>query len=88
MLRTTRQNVGKHMAVVLIEKHQETATVNGKKVTREVTTERVINDATIQSVFGDRFEITGLSIGRGAATSPFFCAPGRCRPRSSWSTSR
>jgi preprotein translocase subunit SecD len=63
MLRTTRQNVGKHMAVVLIEKHQETSTVNGKKVTREVTTERVINDATIQGVFSDRFAITGLAMG-------------------------
>jgi len=63
MLRTTRQNVGKHMAVVLIEKHQETSTVNGKKVERQVTTEKVINDATIQGVFGDRFEITGLSSG-------------------------
>ena len=63
MLRTTRQNVGKPMAVVLIEKHQETRTVDGKKVTRQVTTERVINDATIQGVFADRFEITGLTVG-------------------------
>ncbi|HEV7137867.1 MAG TPA: protein translocase subunit SecD [Steroidobacteraceae bacterium] len=63
MLRTTRQNLGKHMAVVLIEKHQQTSTVDGKKVTREVTTEKVINDATIQGVFADRFEITGLSMG-------------------------
>lgn len=63
MLRTTRQNVGKHMAVVLIEKHEETSTVNGKKVTREVTTQRVVNDATIQGVFSDRFDITGLSMG-------------------------
>ncbi len=63
MLRTTRQNLGKHMAVVLIEKHQQTSTVDGKKVTREVTTEKVINDATIQGVFSDRFEITGLGMG-------------------------
>lgn len=63
MLRTTRQNVGKQMGVVLIEKHQETSTVDGKKVTRVVTSERVINDATIQGVFSDRFEITGLSTG-------------------------
>jgi preprotein translocase subunit SecD len=63
MLRTTRQNVGKQMGVVLIEKHQETSTVEGKKVTRLVTTERVINDATIQGVFADRFEITGLGAG-------------------------
>jgi preprotein translocase subunit SecD len=63
MLRTTRQNVGKPMGVVLIEKHQETSTVDGKKETHEVTTERVINDATIQGVFSDRFEITGLTMG-------------------------
>ncbi len=63
MLRTTRQNVGKHMAVVLIEKHEETATVNGKKTTQEVTTQRVVNDATIQGVFSDRFAITGLGMG-------------------------
>jgi preprotein translocase subunit SecD len=63
MLRTTRQNVGKHMAVVLIEKHEDTSTVNGKKVTHEVTTQRVVNDATIQGVFSDRFAITGLSMG-------------------------
>ncbi|MGA7540414.1 MAG: protein translocase subunit SecD [Steroidobacteraceae bacterium] len=63
MLRTTRQNVGKPMGVVLIEKHQETSTVDGKKETHEVTTERVINDATIQGVFADRFEITGLTMG-------------------------
>lgn len=63
MLRVTRENIGKPMAVVLIEKHQEAETVNGKKVTHEVTTEKVINDATIQGVFGDRFEITGLGMG-------------------------
>ncbi|MGH8298826.1 MAG: protein translocase subunit SecD [Steroidobacteraceae bacterium] len=63
MLRTTRQNVGKPMGVVLIETNQQTSTVDGKKVTREVKTEKVINDATIQGVFSDRFEITGLTIG-------------------------
>jgi preprotein translocase subunit SecD len=61
MLRITRQNLGKHMAVVLIEKQEQTSTVDGKKVTREITTERVANDATIQGVFSDRFSITGLS---------------------------
>jgi preprotein translocase subunit SecD len=66
MLRTTRQNLGKHMAVVLIEQHQETTTVNGKKATHEVTSERVVNDATIQGVFSDRFDITGLSMGEAS----------------------
>ena len=63
MLRTTQRNIGKQMGVVLIETHQVTSTVDGKKLTRQVTSERVINDATIQGVFADRFEITGLSIG-------------------------
>jgi preprotein translocase subunit SecD len=63
MLRTTRQNVGKHMAVVLIEQQEVTSTVNGRKVAHEVTTQRVVNDATIQGVFSDRFAITGLSMG-------------------------
>lgn len=63
MLRTTEHNVGKPMAVVLIETHEQTETVDGKQVTHEVTSERVINDATIQGVFSDRFEITGLTLG-------------------------
>lgn len=63
MLKTTRVNVGHHMAVVLIEKHAETTQVNGKPVTRYVTDENVINDATIQGVFSDRFDITGLTSG-------------------------
>ena len=61
MLRTTRQNVNKRMAVVLIEKRRETQTVDGKPVSREVTDEQVINDATIRGVFGNSFEITGLA---------------------------
>jgi len=63
MLKTTRVNVGHHMAVVMIEKHAETSTVDGKQVTRYVTDENVINDATIQGVFSDRFDITGLTSG-------------------------
>jgi preprotein translocase subunit SecD len=60
MLRTTRQNVNRRMAVVLIEKRRETQTVDGKPVSREVTDEQVINDATIKGVFGNNFQITGL----------------------------
>ena len=48
MLKTTQANLNKRMAVVLIEKRRETTEVNGKKVTREVTDEEVINDATIR----------------------------------------
>jgi preprotein translocase subunit SecD len=63
MLRTTRQNLNKRMAVVLIEKRRETSEVDGKRVTREVIDEQVINDATIRGVFSNNFQITGLQAG-------------------------
>ena len=63
MLKTTRQNLNKRMAVVLIEKRRETSEVNGKKVNRDVTDEEVINDATIRGVFSNNFQITGLAAG-------------------------
>ena len=63
MLKTTRQNLNKRMAVVLIEKRRETSEVNGRKVSRDVTDEEVINDATIRGVFSNNFQITGLAAG-------------------------
>jgi preprotein translocase subunit SecD len=63
MLKTTRANLNKRMAVVLIEKRRETTEVDGKKVSREVTDEEVINDATIRGVFSNNFQITGLGAG-------------------------
>jgi len=60
MLKTTQANLNKRMAVVLIEKRRETTEVDGKKVTRDVTDEEVINDATIRGVFSNQFQITGL----------------------------
>ncbi|MBV8911330.1 MAG: protein translocase subunit SecD [Gammaproteobacteria bacterium] len=63
MLRTTRANIEKRMAVVLIEKRRENQDVNGRKVSREVTDEQVVNDATIKGVFANNFEITGLQAG-------------------------
>ena len=50
MLRTTRLNVGKPMAVVYIEKTRRQVEVNGQKVDREATSEKVINVATIRGV--------------------------------------
>ena len=56
MLRTTRANVGKRMGVVFIEQRSETvAACDGKPVTRIIKDEKVINAATIQGVFGNRF---------------------------------
>ncbi|MBS0579752.1 MAG: protein translocase subunit SecD [Proteobacteria bacterium] len=63
MLKTTRANLNKRMAVVLIEKRRETTEVDGKKVTRDVTDEQVINDATIRGTFSNSFQITGLGAG-------------------------
>ncbi|HSY05111.1 MAG TPA: protein translocase subunit SecD [Steroidobacteraceae bacterium] len=63
MLRTTRANLNKRMAVVLIDKRRETSEVEGKKVGHEVTDEEVINDATIRGVFSNNFQITGLQAG-------------------------
>ncbi len=63
MLKTTRANLNKRMAVVLIEKRRETSEVDGKKVSRELTDEEVINDATIRGIFSNSFQITGLQAG-------------------------
>jgi preprotein translocase subunit SecD len=63
MFRTTRLNVGKPMAVVFIEKSRRQVEVNGRKVDRESTSEKVINVATIRGVFGAQFRISGLGSG-------------------------
>jgi preprotein translocase subunit SecD len=63
MLKTTRANLNRRMAVVLIEKRRETSEVNGRKVTKDVTDEQVINDATIRGIFSNNFQITGLTAG-------------------------
>ena len=60
MLRTTRQNLGKPMAVLFIEQRREEVEVGGEKIQREIKEEKVINTATIQGVFSTNFQITGL----------------------------
>jgi preprotein translocase subunit SecD len=57
---TTRENVGKPMAVVFIENKVETRTVNGKQIKKRYTTKEVINVSTIREPFGARFQITGM----------------------------
>ena len=61
MLDTTKENVGKPMAVVFIENKVERKTVDGKIVSTQKRVEEVINVATIREPFGPRFQITGLS---------------------------
>jgi len=61
MLRATRVSVGRRMAIVYIEKTRKEEIVDGQKVERPVTTEKIISLATIQSVLSNNFRITGLS---------------------------
>jgi preprotein translocase subunit SecD len=61
MLRTTRANVGRQMAVIYIEQRRETIEVNGQEITRDVKDEKVISDARINGIFGSNFQTTGLS---------------------------
>jgi preprotein translocase subunit SecD len=62
MLRTTRENLGRPMAVVFIEKKRvaEGEPCNGIRSGAECTEERVISVATIRGVFSSNFQITGL----------------------------
>jgi len=65
MLQTTRENVGRPMAVVFIEKKRvaENAPCNGVRSGAECTEEEVISVATIRGVFSSNFQITGLLAG-------------------------
>jgi preprotein translocase subunit SecD len=63
MLAVTRANLNRPMAVVYTEKRRETTEVGGQKVTRDITDEKVINDATIQGVFSNQFRISGMTAG-------------------------
>ena len=60
MLRTTRANLGKPMGVVFIEQRREEIDIDGRKVQRDIQEEKVISVATIQGVFSNKFQITGL----------------------------
>jgi preprotein translocase subunit SecD len=61
MLRVTKANLGKPMAVVYIERRREVVNINGQEVTRTISDETVISVAKIQGVFGNRFQTTGLT---------------------------
>jgi len=57
---TTRDNIGKPMAVVFIERKVTTRIIDGKKIKTSKETKEVINVATIRGQFSKRFQITGL----------------------------
>jgi preprotein translocase subunit SecD len=67
MLDFTSNNVGKPMAVVYVETTTDTKIVDGKEVRTPKTTYKVINYATIQGVFSNHFQTTGLGTAKAAS---------------------
>jgi preprotein translocase subunit SecD len=65
MLRTTRENLNRPMAVVFIEKEREQVQRDGRKVVIDRSKEEVISVATIRGVFSNQFQITGLTAAEG-----------------------
>jgi len=65
MLETTREHLGRPMAVVFIEKKRvaEAEPCDGVRSGSECTEEEVISVATIRGVFSSNFQITGLLAG-------------------------
>ncbi|MDB4822614.1 protein translocase subunit SecD [Candidatus Pseudothioglobus singularis] len=66
MLETTKEFIGYRMAVVFIENKVETVMEDGVAVKKRSKTQDIINAATIQGTFSNRFQITGLDSSREA----------------------
>ena len=66
MLETTKESIGYRMAVVFIENQVETIFEDGVAVKKRSKTQDIINAATIQGTFSNRFQITGLDSSREA----------------------
>jgi len=62
MLETTMNNLKKPMSTVFIETRRETVMNDGVEEQRTIKIEEVINTATIQGVFKNSFQITGLNL--------------------------
>jgi preprotein translocase subunit SecD len=60
MLDFTRDNVGKPMAVVYVETVYDNKMIDGKEVRTPKVSYKVINYATIQGVFSNKFQTNGL----------------------------
>ncbi len=60
MYKTTKESVGKLMAVVFIQHKVDSKLVDGKIVKKRRKVEEVINVARIRDSFSKRFQITGL----------------------------
>jgi len=76
MLDFTRENVGRRMATVYIERIPETKIVDGKEVTVPKITEEVLNPATIRGVFSNKFQTTGVGSMKEASDLALFLRAG------------
>ncbi|MGD8925432.1 MAG: hypothetical protein PVG20_01195, partial [Thioalkalispiraceae bacterium] len=74
MQQTTRQNIGRKMAVILMEQGYGEARAESFKQAR------VISVATIQGVFSRRFMITGLHSGEVKQLESYLLAGGLASP--------
>ncbi len=63
----TRDNVGRFMGVVYVERLPEIKVVNGEEIRTTRVTEEVINYARVNGVFGRRFQTTGLGSSQEAS---------------------
>ena len=66
MLEITKEFIGYRMAVVFIENQVETIIEDGIAVKKRSKTQDIINAATIQGTFSNRFQITGIDSSREA----------------------
>jgi len=66
MLETTKEFLNHRMAVVYIENKVETIVENGEMVKVRTKTQDIINAATIQGTFSNRFQVTGMESARAA----------------------
>jgi preprotein translocase subunit SecD len=82
MLQTTMENLKKPMSTVFIETRREAIRVGDEIEYRDIKTEEIINTATIQGIFKNNFQISGLRPGEahdlalllraGALAAPVF----------------
>ena len=66
MLEITKEFIGYRMGVVFIENQVETIIENGNTVKKRNKTQDIINAATIQGTFSNRFQITGIDSNKEA----------------------
>ena len=66
MLETTKEFINHRMAVVYIENKVETVLEDGEMIKLRTKTQDIINAATIQGTFSNRFQVTGMESARAA----------------------